>query len=216
MPTFRRPRWPRSARQAKGHAILVAVILWIVAGVVSFTGTSDRGIAGPLKGADFVQFYTLGHLASAHRIAAMYDAALFHQAQAELLPESAREIYPPVYPPQAAVLFAPMAGLSYQRALFIWSVITIAGYALIRVERVESGRRSSSRSNVHDRRGRGLSPVLEPDPPRSSHGDPARRVLGRMARARAPSSLAGRLRVWTACNQAAVRHSARRRRARVR
>jgi hypothetical protein len=131
MPTFRRPRWPRSARQAKGHAILVAVTVWIMATVVSFTGTSDRGIAGPLKGADFVQFYTLGHLASAHRIREMYDAASFHEAQAEFLPESAREIYPPVYPPQAAVMFAPMSGLSYQRALFIWSLITIAGYALI-------------------------------------------------------------------------------------
>jgi hypothetical protein len=102
-----------------------------MATVVSFTGTSDRGIAGPLKGADFVQFYTLGHLASAHRIREMYDAASFHEAQAEFLPESAREIYPPVYPPQAAVMFAPMSGLSYQRALFIWSLITIAGYALI-------------------------------------------------------------------------------------
>jgi hypothetical protein len=61
----------------------------------------------------------------------MYDAASFHEAQAEFLPESAREIYPPVYPPQAAVMFAPMSGLSYQRALFIWSLITIAGYALI-------------------------------------------------------------------------------------
>jgi hypothetical protein len=128
---LRRPRWPRSARQAKGHAILVAVILWIVAAVISFTGTSDRGIAGPLKGADFVQFYTLGHLASAHRISEMYDAASFHEAQAEFLPESAREIYPPVYPPQAAVIFAPVSGLSYQRALFIWSLITIAGYALV-------------------------------------------------------------------------------------
>lgn len=131
MPTFRRPRWPRSARQAKGHAILVAVVIWILTAVVSFTGTSDRGIAGPLKGSDFVQFYTLGHLASAHRISEMYDAASFHEAQAEFLPESAREIYPPVYPPQAAVMFAPTSGLSYQRALFIWSLITIAGYALI-------------------------------------------------------------------------------------
>lgn len=113
------------------HAILVAVILWIAAAVVSFSGTSDRGIAGPLKGADFVQFYALGHLASAHRINEMYDAASFHRAQAEILPESAREIYPPVYPPQAAVMFIPVAGLSYQRALFIWSVITIAVYALI-------------------------------------------------------------------------------------
>jgi len=128
---LRRPRWPRSARQAKGHAILVAVILWIAATVVGFTGTSDRGIAGPLKGADFVQFYTLGHLASANRVADMYDAASFHDAQVELLPESAREIYPPVYPPQAAVMFAPVTGLSYQTALFVWSVITIAAYASI-------------------------------------------------------------------------------------
>jgi alpha-1,2-mannosyltransferase len=128
---LRRPRWPRSARQAKVHAILVAVILWIAAAVVGFAGTSDRGIAGPLKGADFVQFYTLGHLASAHRISEMYDAASFHRAQAEILPESAREIYPPVYPPQAAVMFMPVTGLSYQRALFIWSVITILLYAVI-------------------------------------------------------------------------------------
>jgi hypothetical protein len=107
------------------------VIVWIVAAVVSFTGSSDRGIAGPLKGADFVQFYTLGHLASAHRVEPMYDAALYHRAQVELIPESRPEIYPPVYPPQAAVMFAPVAGLSYQRALLIWSLITIGGYALI-------------------------------------------------------------------------------------
>ena len=106
-------------------------MLWLMAGIVSFTGTSDRGIAGPLKGADFVHFYTLGHLASSHRVAPMYDAALLHRAQVELIPESAREIYPPVYPPQAAVLFAPMSGLSYQRALLIWNLITIAGYMLI-------------------------------------------------------------------------------------
>ena len=131
MLTLRRLRWPRSAGQAKGHAIVLALILWIVAAVVGFTGTGDRGIAGPLKGADFVQFYTLGHLASAHRIAPMYDGALLHEAQVAFIPESNREIYPPVYPPQAAVMFAPLSGLSYQRALLIWSLLTIGGYALI-------------------------------------------------------------------------------------
>lgn len=131
MSMLRRLRWPRSARQAKGHALVLAVILWVIAAVLGFTGTSDRGIAGPLKGADFVQFYTLGHLASAHRIAPMYDPALYHQAQVELIPESRREIYPPVYPPQTAVLFAPVSGLSYQRALLIWCLLTIGGYALI-------------------------------------------------------------------------------------
>lgn len=131
MSILRRLHWPRSARQAKGHAIALAVILWIMAAVVGFTGTSDRGVGGPLKGADFVQFYTLGHLASSQRIAAMYDGALLHEAQVELIPESKREIYPPVYPPQAAVLFAPATGLSYQRALLIWCLITIAGYGVI-------------------------------------------------------------------------------------
>ncbi len=128
---LRRLRWPRSARQAKGHAAVLAVILWILAAVVGFTGTSDRGIAGPLKGADFVQYYTLGHLASAHRIDAMYDPALYHQAQVDVIPESSREIYPPVYPPQVAVMFAPVTGLSYQGALLIWCLLTIGGYALI-------------------------------------------------------------------------------------
>jgi hypothetical protein len=124
-------RWPRSARQAKGHAVVLAVILWLAAAVVGFTGPGDRGIAGPLKGADFVQFYTLGHLASSRQVAPMYDPALYHQAQVDLIPESAREIYPPVYPPQAAVMFVPVTGLTYQQALLVWCLITIAGYALI-------------------------------------------------------------------------------------
>jgi hypothetical protein len=131
MSILRRLRWPRSARQAKGHAVVLAVILWVFAAIVGFTGSSDRGIAGPLKGADFVQFYTLGHLASTQRVASMYDGALLHEAQVELIPESRREIYPPVYPPQAAVLFAPVTGISYQRALLIWCLVTIVGYALI-------------------------------------------------------------------------------------
>ena len=131
MSILRRVRWPRSARQAKGHALVVALILWIMAAVVGFTGTSDRGIAGPLKGADFVQYYTLGHLASARQVEPMYDAALYHQVQVGLIPESAREIYPPVYPPQVAVMFIPVTGLSYQAALLTWCLITIAGYTLI-------------------------------------------------------------------------------------
>ena len=109
----------------------MAPILWIMAAVVGFTGASDRGVAGPLKGADFVQYYTLGHLASARQIEPMYDPSLYHQAQVDLIPESAREIYPPVYPPQVAVMFAPVTGLSYQRALLIWCLLTIVGYALI-------------------------------------------------------------------------------------
>jgi hypothetical protein len=123
--------WPRSARHAKGHAIALAVMMWIFAAVVSFTGAGDRGIAGPLKGADFVQFYTLGHLAADHRLSAMYDMVALHEAQAALVPASGVDLYPPVYPPQIPALFIPVRGWSYQGALFAWTALTIVGYGLI-------------------------------------------------------------------------------------
>jgi alpha-1,2-mannosyltransferase len=123
--------WPRSARHAKGHAIALAVLMWIFAAVVSFTGAGDRGIAGPLKGADFVQFYTLGHLAADHRLSAMYDMVALHEAQAALVPASGVDLYPPVYPPQIPALFIPVRGWSYQGALFAWTALTIVGYGLI-------------------------------------------------------------------------------------
>ena len=126
-----RIRWPRSQRHATNHAILAATLLWIGALVVTFAGPGDRGIAGPLKGTDFLQFYTLGHLAAVGQIEAMYDIEALHEAQVALVPESKPELYPPVYPPQAALLFAPFNGWSYRPALLIWSALTIALYIVI-------------------------------------------------------------------------------------
>src|SRR5262249_49201038 len=124
-------RWPKSARKAKRHAIALAVFMWASALAIAFMGTSDRSIAGPLKGTDFIHFYALGHLAAAHQTSAMFDIRGLHQAQVGLVPESAESLYPTVYPPQVAVFFAPLSGWSYQRALLIWSVVSIALYALI-------------------------------------------------------------------------------------
>jgi alpha-1,2-mannosyltransferase len=121
----------RSARQARVHAIILAVIMWIFAIAVGTIGKSDRGFAGPLKGADFVQFYTLGHLAHDHQIGAMYNMRALHDAQTALVPASAVDLYPGVYPPQVAALFAPVSGWSYQRALLVWTLLSIAAYVLI-------------------------------------------------------------------------------------
>jgi alpha-1,2-mannosyltransferase len=129
--TVARIHWPRSQRHAINHAIIAATLLWIGAVVVTFAGSGDRGIAGPLKGTDFLQFYTLGHLAAAGQIDAMYDIEALHEAQVALVPESTPELYPPVYPPQAALLFAPFSGWSYRPALLIWSAVTIALYVVI-------------------------------------------------------------------------------------
>ena len=124
-------RWPRSAVQARKHAVITAVLLWIGAIVITFAGSSQRSIAGPLKGADFVHFYTLGHLARSQRTDTIYDMRALHDVQVSLVPESAPEIYPSVYPPQAAALFAPFSRWSYKTALLAWSLVTIVLYALI-------------------------------------------------------------------------------------
>src|SRR5262245_46966723 len=121
----------RSAHQVTVHAVILAVIMWVFAVAVSTIGKGDRGSAGPLKGADFVQFYTLGHLARAHQTATIYDSRALHKAQVALVPASAPDLYPAVYPPQVAMLFVPFDGWSYQDALLVWTLLTIAAYALI-------------------------------------------------------------------------------------
>ena len=126
-----RIRWPRSRRHATMHAVLLGSFCWIAIVVVGFAGPGDRSIAGPLKGSDFIHFYTLGHLASSHHTDVMYDMAKLHEAQVALVPESEPFLYPTVYPPQAALLFAPFSPLSYRQALLIWNVLTIALYAMI-------------------------------------------------------------------------------------
>lgn len=116
---------------AKVHAVLLALFMWIAAAVIGFSGSGDRGLAGPLKGADFVHFYTLGHLASAQQIDTLYNMKALHDAQVALVPESGPDFYPTVYPPQAALLFAPFSGRSYRPALLMWNVLTIVMYGVI-------------------------------------------------------------------------------------
>jgi alpha-1,2-mannosyltransferase len=122
---------PRSsARHATKQAIILATMLWIAA-AVSFAGPGDRSIAGPLKGPDFIQFYTLGHLAASRQVDAMYDMKALHDAQVALVPQSGPEIYPTVYPPHAALLFMPFSGWPYRAALLFWTAMSIALYSLI-------------------------------------------------------------------------------------
>lgn len=126
-----RLRWPRSARKAKVHAVLLATMLWVALIIMFAVGAGNRSIAGPIKGADFVQFYTLGSLVRTGQFAALYDINALHRAQVTLVPESDPELYPPVYPPQAAIVFAPFSTLSYRYATLLWSAITIVVFWII-------------------------------------------------------------------------------------
>ena len=123
--------WPRSARHAAKQAFVLAALLWIAAAVIAFSGPGNRGIAGPLKGADFVHFYTLGHLAADGRVDTIYNMKALHEAQVALVPESKADLFPSVYPPQIPLLFAVFSGWSYLNALFLWNVLTMALYGLI-------------------------------------------------------------------------------------
>jgi hypothetical protein len=61
----------------------------------------------------------------------LYDTVAQHALQTRLVPESAPDTFLPIYPPQTALLFAPLAGLSYGAAALFWAAVTIGVYALV-------------------------------------------------------------------------------------
>jgi hypothetical protein len=113
------------------HAVIAASVIWLVSMTVTLGGSGDRNLVGVLNTPDFVQFYTLGRLADGHRMAEAYDFQAFHDAQATFVPRSEELIFPPVYPPQVAMLFMPLSRLPYAAALRTWTALTIVLYTLI-------------------------------------------------------------------------------------
>ncbi len=108
-----------TVRRVRRHALLLGVCIWLVYALSLATpGLRDRN--GKLKGTDFLHFYTLGSLALEQRGDALYDARA-QAAQAErLVPESKGIYFQPVYGPQVALLFSPLAHLSYGWAALLW------------------------------------------------------------------------------------------------
>ena len=110
-------------------AVLLAVVLWVAFAInVSTRGLTDR--AGQLKGADFLQFYVLGHLAATRDAETLYDAGAYATETRRLVPETV-ETFPPVYPPQVSVLFEPLSHLSYGWAVIVWTLISVSLYAAV-------------------------------------------------------------------------------------
>jgi len=110
------------------HGILLCACLAVSYGIdISTPGVLDR--AGQVKGTDFVEFYVWGSL-GAGRSVNLYDPAVHAAEAVRLVPESAAWSYPPVYGPQIALLFAPLARLPYLWALFVWTVLTASIYAI--------------------------------------------------------------------------------------
>ena len=118
-------------RRGRARAILLALILWALPIGIGAIGVSLRGVSAAKESSDFAYFYTLGHLARLHQVSALYDATALRQAHIDLVPSSAAHVFPPVYPPQVALLFAPFSIVSYEHALLVWNALTAVLYALI-------------------------------------------------------------------------------------
>ena len=108
--------------------LLLNAGLWGAAAVnIATPGSKAR--SGLIKGADFVHFYTLGSIAAERRGDLLYDAAAQHVEQVRLVPTSEDDWHVPANGPQMALLFAPLARLSYLWAAAVWALVTALVYA---------------------------------------------------------------------------------------
>ena len=172
--------WRVSYREARAIALILAVVLWTLAAVFLFARPGHRSIAGPLKGGDFVFFYALGEAARSGDPARLYDVDYLHGLQTSVLPESAPELYLPVYPPRrtrvrAADVAVVHAGRGAVDARHHRRVRGRGRGGLARVARCVAGR-----CLRRDRRGR-VPAVLESRSSRAQHDRAAARVLPRLA-----------------------------------
>jgi hypothetical protein len=116
-------------RRIRVHAALIAIALWSAfAWDYSTPGLHDRN--GLLKGTDFLHFYTIGTLAREGREAQLYDVEAQMKLAGERVPAAKGLVYVPFYGPQVALLFAPLAALSYGRALAVWLLVNAVLYAV--------------------------------------------------------------------------------------
>jgi alpha-1,2-mannosyltransferase len=128
--TGKRSFWQFSAAEARIHALMLAVVLWATGAGLLSLGTAYRDPFGQLKWTDFVNIYTMGHIAWNGPSSAMYDPDAEYRRQIAIVPASAAERYLPVYPPQISLITAPLSNLSYHAAAAIWALLSITVYGV--------------------------------------------------------------------------------------
>lgn len=120
--------WLNPAR-IRRQVTLLAVCLWLTYAVsISTPGLRDR--FGTLKGVDFLQFYTAGRVVLSGKVSELYHLKSFAAESLQAVPAAAGMIFAPLYPPQVGLLFAPFTALSYGNALLLWSLVSVALYAI--------------------------------------------------------------------------------------
>jgi alpha-1,2-mannosyltransferase len=118
------------AREAKAHALIVALVGWSFAVASGVVGPGNRSILGQIKWTDFAHFYTFGHIARTGPVSALYDDRASFARQLQLVPGSETERYIAVYGPQVALLFAPFSWMPYILAGAAWAGFSVWTYLL--------------------------------------------------------------------------------------
>lgn len=121
-------RVDRAAREMRNQAKVLAVIMWAAFALNWSTPTLVDRISGGVKGADFVQFYSLATASRSHDFAALTSTRELQKVQARDVPQDVGHTFPAVYPPQVGLALQPLAFFSYPIALAVWTLLIWATY----------------------------------------------------------------------------------------
>ena len=119
-------RW-LSPQRIRAQAAVLALCIWTVCAVDFATpGLFDR--AGNIKFQDFLPIYISARLIAQHHAAQIYDLNVTEQAISDIVhtPSPVRMTY--LYGPQVALLFVPVANVSFPLAAAIWVATSLLIY----------------------------------------------------------------------------------------
>ncbi len=116
-------RVPLTARELL--AVCVAILLTFAVGVtLKATGSRWAGGEAWRLGGDFVELYVSGRVLNDRQGDRLYDLALEEQISREVVPGAGPLRRAFAYPPFVAILFQPLASLSYSRAFVVFLIAT--------------------------------------------------------------------------------------------
>lgn len=125
------PAPARPAPRLGPIAALALLALYVLAGiVVTLHSRGPLGPGGAPRYYDFSAFYEAGRMADAGQAADAYDDRAMVAAEQAAFP-GVRTRLPWNYPPSFQLVMAPLAALPYDLAWIVWTVSTVALYALL-------------------------------------------------------------------------------------
>ena len=116
------------AKTLRLHGWALAVASWPIF-FWSQLGSGPLDRFGTLRGVDFLQFYTSAWFVAHGKSAELYDFKAFAAQLPALVPAAGDLLYLPIYPPQLALLMAPLGAVGFLTALAIWMGVTAICYA---------------------------------------------------------------------------------------